>query len=405
MNLRDKRGITLIALIVTIIVLIIIAGISIATLTADNGILRQTNAAKVTQIEGTAREQVKLACSAVRLAVADAQAKDNSYSAKANSSAIQKTLINVLEADKKDLTGSFSNGGTAAGDDQEEIIIVYEGEDYTNATNNTAAKITYTIGLSQKTVALIDEENVTLKDQHGNDVVLDIGGNIDTGEGEEEDGVYYTDLIDDSWEKIIEVVESGKYKERYAIGAYKPLDLGSEGIINMQIVDFDVDTLADNSGNARISWVGIELLKTKHNMNNTSTNAGGWAASGMRQYLKNTIKPLVPDPVKSEIVEVTKTYYDYDTSSTKRVADDLWIPSRREAGRTANAEDSGPIYTLFYNDYNSLSKPIVDTTGSIQWWTRTAYYNGNSMFYNANGFTQSNGSANSSYGVALGFCF
>ena len=142
MKLRNKSGITLIALIVTIIVLIIIAGISIATLTADNGILRQTNAAKVSQIEGNAREQVKLACSAVRLAVAEAQAKDNSYSAKENSSAIQETLIDVLNADKKELTGSFSNGGTAAGDDQDEITIVYVGDDYTQATNNPDAKIT-----------------------------------------------------------------------------------------------------------------------------------------------------------------------------------------------------------------------------------------------------------------------
>ena len=180
---RNNKGITLIALIVTIIVLIIIAGISIATLTADNGILRQTNAAKVSQLEGTAREQVKLACSAVRLAVAEAQAKDNSYSAKVNSSAIQETIINLLNADKKDLTGNFSNGGTPAGDDQEEITIVYVGDDYTNATNNTSAKITYTIGLSQKTVELKDEENVTLKDQHGNDVVLDIGSNEGTGSG------------------------------------------------------------------------------------------------------------------------------------------------------------------------------------------------------------------------------
>ena len=56
----NQNGITLIALIVTIIVLIIIAGISIATLTADNGVLRQTNLARVTQIESTAREQVNL---------------------------------------------------------------------------------------------------------------------------------------------------------------------------------------------------------------------------------------------------------------------------------------------------------------------------------------------------------
>ena len=45
-NKRKERGITLIALIVTIIVLLILAGVSIAMLTGDNGILSQTQNAK-----------------------------------------------------------------------------------------------------------------------------------------------------------------------------------------------------------------------------------------------------------------------------------------------------------------------------------------------------------------------
>lgn len=38
---KENRGITLIALVITIIVLLILAGVSIATLTGDNGILRK----------------------------------------------------------------------------------------------------------------------------------------------------------------------------------------------------------------------------------------------------------------------------------------------------------------------------------------------------------------------------
>ena len=40
------HGITLIALVITIIVLLILAGVSIATLTGDNGILTRANEAK-----------------------------------------------------------------------------------------------------------------------------------------------------------------------------------------------------------------------------------------------------------------------------------------------------------------------------------------------------------------------
>ena len=111
-KVKSSGGITLIALIVTIIVLIIIAGISIATLTSDNGILRQTNVAKVEQIEGTAREQVKLGISAMRLAIAEASAQDNSYRAIQNAGLIQAKLVEILNGDKEGLNGAFGFGGS-----------------------------------------------------------------------------------------------------------------------------------------------------------------------------------------------------------------------------------------------------------------------------------------------------
>lgn len=41
--MRKQNGITLIALVITIIILLILAGISIATLTGENGILRKSH--------------------------------------------------------------------------------------------------------------------------------------------------------------------------------------------------------------------------------------------------------------------------------------------------------------------------------------------------------------------------
>ena len=45
-KLRENKGITLIALVITIIVLLILAGVSIAMLTGENGILNQAAKAK-----------------------------------------------------------------------------------------------------------------------------------------------------------------------------------------------------------------------------------------------------------------------------------------------------------------------------------------------------------------------
>ena len=55
-----EQGITLIALVITIIVLLILAGVSIATLTGDNGILKQANQAKENNNSAAAREKVYL---------------------------------------------------------------------------------------------------------------------------------------------------------------------------------------------------------------------------------------------------------------------------------------------------------------------------------------------------------
>ncbi len=56
-----QKGITLIALVITIIVLLILAGISIASLTGENGILNKANTAKQKTEKETAKEKVQLA--------------------------------------------------------------------------------------------------------------------------------------------------------------------------------------------------------------------------------------------------------------------------------------------------------------------------------------------------------
>lgn len=60
-NLKRNKGITLIALVITIIVLLILAGVSIAMLTGDNGILIKAQNAKIQTEKANERELVDLA--------------------------------------------------------------------------------------------------------------------------------------------------------------------------------------------------------------------------------------------------------------------------------------------------------------------------------------------------------
>lgn len=63
---RQEKGITLIALVITIIVLLILAGVSIATLTGENGILRKSFNFKRNNRRKTGRRKTKISINRVR---------------------------------------------------------------------------------------------------------------------------------------------------------------------------------------------------------------------------------------------------------------------------------------------------------------------------------------------------
>ena len=72
-KLMTNKGITLIALVITIIVLLILAGVSIATLTGQNGILTQANNAKTQTEIANEKEAISLAYTR---AMADKKGRD-----------------------------------------------------------------------------------------------------------------------------------------------------------------------------------------------------------------------------------------------------------------------------------------------------------------------------------------
>ena len=59
--MKNNKGITLIALVVTIIVLLILAGVSIAMLSGNNGILNRASEAGDKSVVANAKEQIALA--------------------------------------------------------------------------------------------------------------------------------------------------------------------------------------------------------------------------------------------------------------------------------------------------------------------------------------------------------
>lgn len=220
-----------------------------------------------------------------------------------------------------------------------------------------------------------------------------------------------------TWDQVIASTKTGKYKS-FTVGDMKELDLGSEGIVHMQIVGIDVDDLADGSGKAPLTFISKELLKTSHMMNPARTPSsapydegtgtiGGWEKSEMRTYLKETIKPLIPQNVRSGIKEVTKHSKIFDTSGTKVLnsvtTDDVWIPSNQEIFGGTIYETLGHVYSDVFTDANSRKKFKVGASSAYNWWLRSASNTTAFRYVDYSGGVNIDG-ARSAYGVALGFC-
>lgn len=184
--------------------------------------------------------------------------------------------------------------------------------------------------------------------------------------------------ITDDWATIIANIDNGNYKTKYKVGNYKPLDLGVEGIINMQIAGFDVDDKADGSGKAPITWIGKELLPKMKKVRNTGTFGGQWAESPLRIYLRDTLNPLLPELLQRRIAEVKKKTLSHTNSSWGGVwsQETVWTPSQGEVFSITSWEEV-PLYTvLFKKDNPDLRKKYVygkESAGVRMWATRSAY--------------------------------
>ena len=59
--MKNQKGITLVALIITIIVMLILAGVSISLVVGDNGVLTQAESTKVANVKGAIMDAISMA--------------------------------------------------------------------------------------------------------------------------------------------------------------------------------------------------------------------------------------------------------------------------------------------------------------------------------------------------------
>ncbi len=105
-------------------------------------------------------------------------------------------------------------------------------------------------------------------------------------------------LENTAWKDIALVAAAGRAAEYWAVGDKKTIAFSSAVFgslaIEVKILGFDYDDLADGSGKAPISFGMVDSFAQRKAMNATMTNAGGWGGCTLRPTL---IAPYFP-PLK-----------------------------------------------------------------------------------------------------------
>lgn len=223
-----------------------------------------------------------------------------------------------------------------------------------------------------------------------------------------------------TWEDFFYHIDKDDYASEYSVGEVLPLNLGTQGVVNAQIVAFNADSLSNGTGNAPVTFITKYTLTSKTTYNPAlagesgnrtigTGGIGGWEYSALRTWVQNTVSPLIPQAVSARIVSVIKysKIANPDETYTNNVTtvDRLWCPSFREVfyGSGTTNETLGPQYAAF----NSQSARVKLTPGgtAANYWLRSVYTTAsNASYISTAGKSSVYGKSNQNFNVLIGFC-
>jgi len=252
-----QKGITLIALVITIIVLLILAGVSIAMLTGQKGILTQANNAKNETELASAKEKVELAVIGAISQTRDGTLKvGNLRTELANYGGTVEgdTFPVTATVDGKSFTVDANGNVTSAGSSTE--------------PNPPASTENGTLGA----VTGNEKTNTTVKDSLGNQVVVPAGFKVVNKDANVTDGIVVEDVSHSAtagsqfvWIPVGEVIkDSAGNKETITLGRY---DFDDKGNATAYSGRFTEDT-ATNHNSEYKNTIAKDIEDFKNKVNN-----------------------------------------------------------------------------------------------------------------------------------------
>ena len=205
---------------------------------------------------------------------------------------------------------------------------------------------------------------------------------------------------------------------KYKVGDTKTIEMGTLGTHTLRIANMSTPDECKQEGFSQsVCGFVIELadIITKHTMNDTNTNKGGWPASGLYTYLNNDIYNALPEDLKGVIKDtVTVSGHGKDDTDNFTSTDKLYLLAPKEIYSNWSPNyDSAKDLTRQLDYYNEKGVTTSSKDGAIKknstgtaawWWLRCASsYSSNSFFF-VNGIGEfASNNPNSTIGVSPAF--
>ena len=219
-------------------------------------------------------------------------------------------------------------------------------------------------------------------------------GKLADPEKEEVDQGYGTvdepnwDAINSHWTQISNDVNAYKnneitedtFKSKYPIGGRMPIPVtldNTESVIDIEIIEYNHDNLADNSGQAMLTFFCQSLPDIYRRMG--ADNVGGWQDSEMREFVNGELFNSLPVELQSAIKPVIKISDGGESSKTLVYTEDkCWLASYAEVGFISIREvleGQGEVYeSTFSSDKKTRVKYLSDGHTAYGWWLRSSSY-------------------------------
>ena len=211
-------------------------------------------------------------------------------------------------------------------------------------------------------------------------------------------------FADTTWANIILACQTNTVPDTWAVGDQKAMIIGGTEYM-IDIIGKNHDNYADGSGNAPLTFQLHDSYGTTYSMNSTSTNAGGWRNSIMRNTNLPIILSVMPLEVSSAIKQVTKQTSCGEQSTTIETTNDgLFLLSEVEVlGTYANSYSGEGRRYQYYDNGGSMIKNVNGSPHS--WSTRSPGRPTLGFAYLNTGGEPKVTYGTSLVGVAPAFCF